>query len=301
MASLSGAYVTVEDLLELAFSSRSQRRNQRRLAKRTGLILSKSRGRGLDFDEVRQYQPGDDVRNIDWKVTARLQKPHTKIFKEEQERPCIFVVDQSQSMFFGSKVRLKSVLCAELLARLAWSSLLHKDKVGGLIQSNSDIDIIKPRRSKRTVAHLLNTTAISNQKLVASDRPGSDNQLIWERTLLSLRRMASTNNSLVFLSDFLTVNDDTWNRLLALRHHNHLKIYFLFDPLERELPPANRYSVSDGISTFEFNSGETRSKQQYRDRFEERVRKMQDDCTQFSIPFYALSTEDDLEQTVLNA
>ena len=96
-----------------------------------GKHSSKLRGRGLDFEEVRTYVPGDDIRNIDWKVTARTQKTHSKGFSEEKEKPALIVVDQSKSMFFGSVKRTKSVVAAELAALAAFRILKEGDRVGG--------------------------------------------------------------------------------------------------------------------------------------------------------------------------
>ena len=109
MPSLTGVYVTVADLIGLATAPSAKRRTRRATGGYSGTLVSRMRGRGVDLDEVRLYQAGDDVRNIDWKVTARKEKPHTKIFREERERPTMLVVDQRRSMFFGSQVRLKSV------------------------------------------------------------------------------------------------------------------------------------------------------------------------------------------------
>ena len=112
---LTGAYVSLNQLLALRHKPTHAASTQSRVVgSRAGIKLSKIKGRGVDFSEVRAYQPGDDIRSIDWRVTARKNKPHTKIFREERERPTLVVVDQSQNMFFGSKLRLKSVAAAEI-------------------------------------------------------------------------------------------------------------------------------------------------------------------------------------------
>ncbi|ERI51084.1 hypothetical protein N878_07210, partial [Pseudomonas sp. EGD-AK9] len=98
-----------------------------------GLHHSKLRGRGVDFDQVRVYQAGDDVRNIDWRVTARTQEPHTKLFHEERERPIFILAEQSQRLFFGSGQCFKSVLAARAAALVGWAALAHNDRIGGLV------------------------------------------------------------------------------------------------------------------------------------------------------------------------
>ena len=118
---LLGAFASTTQLLSLRFkpSAAKHRRDQSITGLQAGLKLSKIKGRGADFAEVRPYQPGDDVRAIDWRGTARRDKPHTKVFHEQREQPALVLVDQRQSMFFGSTLRLKSVAAAELAARIA--------------------------------------------------------------------------------------------------------------------------------------------------------------------------------------
>ena len=111
-----------------------------------GKHASKLRGRGLDFEEVRNYVKGDDIRNIDWKVTARTQKTHTRVFTEEKERPVLIVVDQSKSMLFGSQKRTKAVVAAELAAMLAFRVLKEGDRVGGVVIADKGTDILLPKR-----------------------------------------------------------------------------------------------------------------------------------------------------------
>ena len=303
MPALSGAYVTFESLLELTASTKSRRFQRRLAATKSGLVHSKVKGRGLDFDEVRAYQPGDDVRTIDWKVTARLQKPHTKVFREEQERPCLFVADQSQSMFFGSKYRLKSVLCAEILGRLAWSALERKDKVGGLVWSNTGVNIVKPRRNKSAVANLLQYVASANQALKPrlEDQDNIVNPYLWSELPVIIRRLATSNNALTIISDFQNIDDSTWKKVLSFSSHNQVNVYYTYDQLETELPPAGRYSVSDGLSTFDFHSGHRANRDEHRANFEHRRDQLHSDCINRGIQFTAISTTDDVEALVFNA
>ena len=107
-----------------------------------GKHASKLRGRGLDFEEVRNYVAGDDIRNIDWKVTARTQKTHSRVFSEEKEKPALILVDQSKSMFFGSQRRTKSVVAAELAALAAFRIQKEGDRVGGVVFADDGFGFI---------------------------------------------------------------------------------------------------------------------------------------------------------------
>ncbi|HEY6130551.1 MAG TPA: DUF58 domain-containing protein, partial [Halioglobus sp.] len=143
-----GAYVQLNELIALRFPAQQIKlgRRKRALNSLAGPIKSNFRGRGIDFEEVRSYQPGDDIRTIDWRVTARTGSAHTKLFREERERPVMVVIDQRGSMFFGSTHCFKSVLAAQLASLLAWSALHGGDRVGGLVFNDEGHQEIRPRR-----------------------------------------------------------------------------------------------------------------------------------------------------------
>jgi len=235
------------------------------LAGQAGNRLSRLRGRGIDFSEVRAYQPGDDVRTIDWRVTARKNKPHTKVFREERERLTLVVVDQTQSMFFGSQVRLKSVAAAELAATAAWQALAHNDRVGGMIIGNEQLAIHKPYRNVKAIARLLADLARFNQMLAPGAGRADGRNL--RDALARLRRLAHTNYRIYLISDFEPMGDHWRDTFRALTRHNDVVAVRVYDPLEQELPPADRYTVTDGETRWQFHSGNRRLRQRYHDRF----------------------------------
>jgi len=116
-------------------------------------------GRGIDFEETRIYQPGDDIRTMDWRVTARTGKPHTKVYREERERPTFFLVDYNPSMFFGSKVAFKSVIAAKTAAILAWAAAREGNRVGGLVFSGNLLRTTPLKASSHGVLPLLKSLA----------------------------------------------------------------------------------------------------------------------------------------------
>ena len=154
---LQGAYISLEQLIAARFNAKDLNLKQRRraLSLLAGASKTNFRGRGLDFSEVRAYQAGDDIRSIDWRVTARSGKPYTKLFQEERERPILVMVDQRQPMFFGSQHCFKSVMASYLAALLAWSGLQQGDRVGGLVFGNEQQQEIRPRRSRQSVLALM--------------------------------------------------------------------------------------------------------------------------------------------------
>ena len=148
-----GVYAELADLIALRYGARNLQigKRKRALSVLAGPNKSNFRGRGIDFEEVRGYQPGDDIRTIDWRVTARTGSAHTKLFREERERPVLLVVDQRNSMFFGSQHCFKSVLAAQLASLLAWSALNNGDRVGGLVFNDNQHREFRPRRSRNRI------------------------------------------------------------------------------------------------------------------------------------------------------
>ncbi len=289
---LRGAYVELSDLLALRHRpAPSQQRTSLRRGHQAGSRLSKLRGRGVDFSEVRLYQPGDDVRSIEWRVTARKNKPHTKVFREERERPTLVVVDQSQSLFFGSRVRLKSVAGAELGANAAWRALAHNDRVGGLVLGNAHTPVHKPLRSVKAVARLLADLAQQNQALSRHSR--LLNPAHYRDSLQRIRRLAPNSFRIVLISDFLT-GTDAWHDVVPnLARHNDLTLVRIADPLERTLPMAERYSITDGSERWQFHSGNRRLRAAYADQFERRDQALRSLCANHAARFISVMTDDD--------
>jgi len=291
-ALLTGAHVELRDLPALRPRQPPARCGaMQRRGRQTGARLSKLRGRGVDFAEVRLYQPGDDVRSIDWRVTARKNRPHTKVFREERERPTLVVVDQTQSLFFGSRVRLKSVAAAAFGASAAWRAPNHNDRVGGLVLGNDQAPVHKPKRSVKAVARLLADLAEQNQALSRGTR--LLNPAGYGASLQQLRRLAPNGFRIVLISDFLTAADAWRDAVAALSRHNDLTLVRIADPLERTLPKAERYSITDGTERWQFHSGSRRLRSAYADQFERREQALRSLCASHAAHYIPLMTDDD--------
>ena len=286
---LRGAYVELDDLLGLRFAGRATPRQRRTVARDPGgLRLSRLRGRGIDFAEVRLYQPGDDVRTIDWRVTARKNKPHTKVFREDRERPTLILVDQSQSLFFGSRARLKSVAAAELAARAGWQALAAGDRVGGLVIGNHDAELRKPRRSARHFSRFLGDVANFNQRL---ERNGEGRACL-ERGLERLLQVARGNYRLVLISDFRADERLLKDALLQLARNNQVHALHVYDALEQKLPPPGQYRVTDGQQREQFDAGNRRLRQSFEERFAARVTALEAVCHNACVRFASLATHE---------
>lgn len=289
---LQGAYVDLKDLLAIRHRHTSGGRAIMPRGNQAGIRLSKLRGRGIDFSEVRLYQPGDDIRTIDWRVTARKNKPHTKIFREERERPTMVVVDQTQNMFFGSRVRLKSVAAAEFGAMAAWHGLANNDRVGGLVIGNEDASIHKPLRSVKTVARFLADISAHNQALSRTSHLASTEHIT--ESLLQVRRLVHTNYRIFAISDFSVAASAWRDTLHALARHNQVTVVRVTDPLEQQLPPADRYTVTDGVARWQFHTGNSELRERYVSRYDEQEEELRRMCTVETIRYVSIATDDEV-------
>jgi uncharacterized protein (DUF58 family) len=246
----------------------------------------------MEFDEARPYQPGDDIRSLDWRVTARTGKPHTKLFREERERPVFLWVDFRRSMFFATRGRYKSVVAAQAASLLAWSANGHGDRVGGLVFSEAVHHETKPRRGKAGVLNLIHQLAQHPAWDEGNDPPpGSVDMRLPMTRLARLTRPGS----LVFLiSDFRGLNRGAELQLVRVARHSETVMLFVYDPLEAGLPPPGRYPMSDGTQELMLNSRDKKFAEEYRRRFEERVDRLRGFARRYGVRFLSCSTSDRL-------
>lgn len=216
---------------------------------------SRVHGRGLAFEELRQYLPGDDIRTIDWRVTARTGTPHVRLYSEEKERPVLLVVDQRMNMFFGSRRAMKSVTAAEAGALAAWRVLADGDRVGGVIFGDADQTSAAPQRSRHGVLHLLGDLAQHNQRLRA-DLPGQRGATQLNNALRQALRLAHHDYLVIVISDFDGADTETRHLMLSLRGRNDVLSVLVYDPFLLELPASGQLVVSDGELQVELGFGQ---------------------------------------------
>ena len=266
--------VSVPGLVGLSQAAASIRLGRGRiLSRQSGDYQSPFRGRGMEFDESRLYQPGDDIRNIDWRVTARTGKTHTKLFREERERPVFVWLDLRRPMHFATRGRYKSVLAAQLGALIAWSALYNADRVGGVIFSEQEHHELKPRRGKAAVLRLINRI-VHDPSWSHPPSPAADTHSL-EHALQRLRRVARPGSLVFLISDFRHLDAQAQIPLARLCQHNEVAMLFVYDRLEQELPPPGRYRVSDGNREFLVDSADSRLSGQYQQRFQARREQLQ--------------------------
>ena len=253
--------------------------------------LSAFRGRGMEYHESRPYQPGDDIRSIDWRVTARSGQTHTKVYREERERPVLLWLDLSASMFFGTQVCFKSVLASKLAALLAWSSVQHGDRLGYLVFSESQHIESRPRRGKHAALRFIQQLATHP----AWERDGveSDPQT-GPQALRRLRQVARPGSLLVLLSDFRFLDPGCRGQLVELARHSDVVMIHCYDPLERALPPPGQYRVTDGRESVELDSAQPALRDRYSERYRQQQEALTQLCRELGLHQVDIATDDDM-------
>lgn len=247
LQSEAGVYVSASDLAVLQPAARGFGflRTQPVHSLLFGRHGSRVRGRGLAFEELRQYFPGDDIRTMDWRVTARTQKPYVRVYTEEKDRPALILVDQRLNMFFGSVRAMKSVAAAEVAALAAWKVLDQGDRVGGIVFNDERIDEHRPHRSRAAVMRLAETIATQNRELRAdSTLPRAPGQL--DAALEKAAALARRDHLVIVVSDFDGNGPRTRDLLLQLAQTNEVIAALVYDPFLLKLPPSGEIVVSDG-------------------------------------------------------
>lgn len=262
------AIADISTLVKLRFGVRDLKFFPRIMAKNPllGGHQSRFRGRGMDFEEVRQYQPGDDIRTIDWRVTARTLTPHTKLFSEERERPVLIVADLRPTMFFGSR-ELKSVTACQVAAALAWAGLNANDRVGGLIFGGDTQCDIRARRSHHCVLQLIHKLRDFSEQLIQNQT----NRYSLSEILEDTRRVAMPGSTLFLISDFHDLDKHCEQHLFELARHCDINFCHIHDPLEAQLPPPANYQVTNGLQRFSLNTRGPDIRRKFEQQFKDRL------------------------------
>jgi uncharacterized protein (DUF58 family) len=261
------------------------------LARQSGNYQSPYKGRGMEFDESRLYQPGDDIRNIDWRVTARTGKTHTKLFREERERPVFLWVDLRASMFFATRGKFKSVVASSIASLLAWTAAHHGDRIGGMIFSETMRHELKPHRGKIGVLRLINKL-VEHPAWRDPYRGQADKDAI-ERELIRLRRVARPGSMIFLISDFRYLDNAGEDQIILLSKHNDVFLIYVRDPLEETLPPAGQYRVSDGRIEMSIDTYDNGYKESYHARHVRHMERLERMARMGNIYLVGCATTDD--------
>ena len=255
-----GIHLTAAELIALRARCHALRLPMRQAAASAlaGAYRSRFRGRGVDFLESRNYQPGDDIRNMDWRVTARTGRPHTKVFQEERERPVLVVLDAGPSLYFGTRRRLKSVAAGQLAAAIAWSAVRRGDRIGGFLFAPGRHRELRPAGGRRGAMRMIQGLVDWLEPGAAVNGEGQPLSAALER----VRHAVRPGSLVIVLSDFFSLDADSNRHLSRLRQHNDIIGCQVLDAAEYQLP-AGRYPISDGTRAAILDTGQRDSGHRY--------------------------------------
>lgn len=293
-ADAPGVYVSLDELIRLQFKARGFTFLPRQPIHSilAGRHASRMRGRGLNFEEIRGYLPGDDPRTIDWKVTARTRKPHVRVYTEERDRPAILVVDQRLEMFFGSKTAMKSVVAARVAALGAWRVFSVGDRIGAVIFNDSNAVEYRPHRSRRAVLQILGTLVEMNGAL-GVDAGLESNPGMLNRALDGVVRKAKHDHLVVIISDFDGLDAETRRLMTLLAQHNDVIAVPVFDPLSKRFPEQGRLVVSDGELQLELDTAKGSVRQRLVEIGDARIESIMKWWEELAVPVAPLMTDRD--------
>ncbi|MFG1591163.1 DUF58 domain-containing protein [Halobacteriovorax sp. CON-3] len=260
--------------------------------KYVGRFASKIKGQGLIFEEMDNYRLGDDIRNMNWKLSQKLARPIVKRFTEDKERPVYLVVDQSSTMFFGSNYKMKSVVACELATISYWSVVENQDPIGAFIISNDGHSFIKATKSTKKSMAILNELEVANKKL---DINSLSNKVAYvEGALKRLRHEVKQNSLIIFISDFLEFNDEAYSQLKMLASKHELVIGHIVDQNEEELPAVSNFVISNSKSEISMNSRDQKIRKKYREKWEAHINRLHELCRKLSFPIFTINTHEDI-------
>ena len=278
--------VSLKTLIDLAKLAGSLNLHHTQLRSRqSGGYMSRFKGRGMEFDEARLYQPGDDIRSIDWRVTARTGKTHTKVFREERERPVFISVDNRLTMHFATRGVFKSVLAAKLAGLLAWTAEYHGDRIGGQLFSEHECRELKPQNGRHAVLRFLNA-------LVKPQEPLSK-AFTLDQVLARLNQHARPGSLVYIISDFRGINDQAETHIAKLSEHCEVVLIFVYDPLESSLPAKGRYRFTDDEREVVIDASDQQRLLSYQQRFEQRLQRLELLAKKRGLAFIQCSTVED--------
>jgi uncharacterized protein (DUF58 family) len=292
-----GAYAELDSLIALQAKARgfSLLHSQPAHSLLYGRRASHVRGRGLDFEELREYVAGDDVRSIDWRVTARTTKPYLRVYSEERDRPTMLVVDQRMNMFFGSRVSMKSVVAAEIAALAAWRVSQQGDRVGAFVFNDDATETVRIHRSRANVLRILDVVARQNHAL-RGDSPARSNPGRLNEVLRAVSGVCRHDSLIVIASDFDGADESTRDVLVRLSQSNDVICCLAYDPLAVKLPAADRLVVSDGELQVELPLGRESVRKTVSGASDARLSRIMAWHKELGIPVLPISTAEAVPQ-----
>lgn len=289
----SAVRVALPELLSISALARGTElaESRRASAAQSGLHVSRWRGRGVDFRESRIYQPGDDIRHMDWRVTARSGRAHTKLFEEEREHGLLLLIDFNPAMRFGTRVRFKSVQAARAASLLAWLASSNGDRVGACGFGGGINGEVKPGRGRRGVLQVLRALRDWDQAATNSNESLS-------RGIERARRLLRPGMRLILISDGFSADAESSPALLRCAGRFELGGVLLSDALEQDPPLSGRFAVSLADKRQVMDFGAARMRSHWSHAFAERRLRLRGELCRLGARVAELKTDSDLRRSL---
>jgi uncharacterized protein (DUF58 family) len=288
--------VSLKTLIDLAKqATRINLHHAQNRSQQSGGYVSRFKGRGMEFDETRLYQPGDDIRSIDWRVTARTGKTHTKVFREERERPVFISVDDRLTMQFATRGVFKSVLATKLAGLLAWAAEYHGDRIGGQIFSELECRELKPQNGRHAVLRFLSAIVGKTNLTSSINELGTTAlpKITLEQVLARLAQHARPGSLVYVISDFRGINEQTETYLAKLAQHCEVVLIFIYDPLESSLPTKGRYRFTNNERDVVIDTSDEQRLKNFQQLFTLRLQRIESLAKKRGLTFIKCSTSED--------
>ncbi|MBR3501493.1 MAG: DUF58 domain-containing protein [Alphaproteobacteria bacterium] len=282
-----GLSVSTEDLLQQQkFLNYLQIKNNLETSTLSGEIKSALKGRGMELEEVRAYAFGDDIRDMDWRVTARKSEPFTKVYHEEKDREITVLVDMSATMVFGTKNELKTVSAAKIAALLGWYALKNKDRFGALIFDGESSHYFKPQNNRQNLISVFNSIAQASKKVLKHSIKGDISD-----ALKTLQIHQKGHGIIFILSDFSQVDFEKFKQITALAKRNKVCCINIFDVLEEIAPISGEYAAEYAEQRIQFDSSPDNFKRAYQQYFADKRNNLRQNCRKFAVRYVEIRTD----------
>lgn len=286
----NGLYAGLDELIEQKkYLPYIKRRHNNITSDRAGDIRSAFKGRGMELEEVRSYGFGDDVRDIDWRVTARKGDTYTKVFSEEKDREVYVVLDLSPYMLFGTKKELKSVSAAKVAALLGWQSMANKDRFGLLLYDGTETKLFKPQNNQKNLMAIFKAISETSSSILTSSKEKNNADIT---DPLQILQFSIKSRAMVFvISDFKNITETARKALVALTKRCRVYCVNIFDYIEEIPPESGEYMAEYNGEKLVFNTTPEAFKDTYYQYFAKQRKAMENFCKRFGCQYLNIRTD----------
>ncbi len=290
----NGLYASLDDLFEQKkYLPYIKQHHNSITSDKVGNIRSAFKGRGMEFEEVRTYGFGDDVRDIDWRVTARLGNTYTKVFSEEKDREVYVILDLSPYMLFGTKKELKSVSASKIASLLGWQSLANKDRFGLVLYDGEKTRIFKPQSSQKNLMAILKAISETSSKILKAPK---DKKSDIKEALQFLQYNIKSRAMVFVISDFKQASEEALKSIVALTKRCKVYCVNVYDYIEEVAPLSGEYLAEYNGEKLSFDTTSPTFKNTYFQYFAQKRKAMENFCRRFGCQYINIRTDNPLHK-----